>query len=110
MGKAVFGRGDDDETTPDRSWMPRGRCHPTQYTGDVPPEKFFYPARTNVDATQAAVDFCKAGCPVRAECLEYAITVVDAGVTGGDLSGVFGGTSPQQRAQVRRALRARGKT
>ena len=95
-------RGISDDSRDD-SWISRGKCHPSR--PDAPPLKFFFPPRTNVSANEAAVKFCYDGCPVREQCLEYAVEVVDAGVPGNFLTGVYGGTTPQQRSRLRRARR-----
>lgn len=96
----------------DRSWMVRGKCHPTKpylaHLSDLDRTKFFYPARTNERATQEAVEFC-AGCPVAGRCLKFAVEHVDPGVTNTDLTGVFGGRTPQQRAKDRKNLREQGR-
>lgn len=46
-----------------------------------------------------AIAFCRDGCPVRQECL------IDA-LDRGDREGVWGGTTPEQRAQLQRIARA----
>jgi WhiB family transcriptional regulator, redox-sensing transcriptional regulator len=73
-------------------WVRRARCI------GVDPELFFPvgttpPAMAQVAAAKAV---CRA-CPVRVECLEWALA------TGQD-SGVWGGTSEEERRTLRRAL------
>lgn len=59
------------------------------------PTEFFYPPRGgNVSGPQAVC----AGCPVREECLDYAIA-------NGDHFGIWGGLSDKQRRKVRRQQR-----
>lgn len=56
----------------------------------------FFPTR-NV-STQPARELC-AGCPVMGECLDYA-------VADDSLQGIWGGTSEEQRDQIRKRARA----
>ncbi|MGH8328620.1 MAG: WhiB family transcriptional regulator [Steroidobacteraceae bacterium] len=64
-------------------FMSRGVCAETD------PEAFF---PDKGDSTAAAKRVC-AGCPVRAECLEYALQ-------RGERYGVWGGTSERQRRAI----------
>lgn len=68
-------------------WMARGAC-----VGQ--PIELFFPLRG--ERTEPAKEIC-ARCPVRAECLEYALGVTDP--TG--LLGIWGGTSQRRRRQLR---------
>jgi WhiB family redox-sensing transcriptional regulator len=43
-------------------------------------------------------------CPVRAQCLDYALSGADT--WGGISTGIWGGTTPRERAAVRRARKA----
>ena len=45
-----------------------------------------------------------AGCPVRAQCLEYALS--GAGTWRGITTGVWGGTTPRGRTRLRQARKA----
>ena len=68
------------------SWMEWALC------AQVDPELFFPEYRANAVAA-AARRIC-ATCPVRAECLRYALT-------DPDLDGIWGGTTPRQRQRLR---------
>lgn len=83
------------------SWVERARCRGM----DV---ELFFPIGTG-EAAQAQADRAKrvcAECPVRRECLEYALS------SGAD-DGIWGGMTPQGRRQVhlrrRRARRMQGR-
>jgi WhiB family transcriptional regulator, redox-sensing transcriptional regulator len=69
------------------SWRFRGRC------ADTDPELFFptRPARRQVSRAKAVC----AQCPVKAECLEWALTT-------GQIDGVWGGLDEKERAVLRR--------
>ena len=74
-------------------WVHRARCK------DEDPELFFPvgttgPAAAQIDAAKAVC----AGCDVRLQCLEWALS------TGQD-AGVWGGTSEEERRSIRRARR-----
>jgi WhiB family transcriptional regulator, redox-sensing transcriptional regulator len=58
---------------PDLSWRPQGACH------DLDPQTF-YPSRG--ESIRPAVAVCEA-CPVRAECLEWALHHENFGIWGG---------------------------
>ena len=82
------------------SWVERARCRGM----DV---ELFFPIGTG-EAAQAQAERAKrvcAECPVRRECLEYALS------SGAD-DGIWGGMTPQERRQLhlrrRRARRAPG--
>ena len=78
------------------TWQHRAAC-----LGDPWP---FHPDRTTGDAYEAALAICR-GCPVVAECLEFALAREGAGGADGR-HGVWGGTTPDQRAaMVRRRQR-----
>jgi WhiB family redox-sensing transcriptional regulator len=74
-------------------WVHRARCK------DEDPELFFPvgttgPAAAQIDSAKAVC----AGCDVRLQCLEWALS------TGQD-AGVWGGTSEEERRSIRRARR-----
>lgn len=69
----------------DRSWVPQAACL------GMDPE-LFYPSRGESLAPAKAV--C-AACPVRSECLEYALG-------GRERYGVWGGRSERERQRLRR--------
>jgi WhiB family redox-sensing transcriptional regulator len=54
-------------------------------------------------STAAARRICRA-CPVRVPCLDYALSGADT--WGGISTGIWGGTTPRQRAVLRRARKA----
>jgi WhiB family transcriptional regulator, redox-sensing transcriptional regulator len=80
----------------DRDWCTRGACR------DVDPELFF-PVGTSgpaVEQTARAKAVC-ARCPVRVECLEWALAT-------GQATGVWGGLSEdERRARSRGSARGR---
>ncbi len=71
-------------------WMDRASCKGKDPTGEI-----FYPVR-GADVTQAK-RIC-AGCPVREDCLEYAIRHQER-------FGVWGGTTEGRRRKMRRIRR-----
>ena len=70
------------------AWMVRGRCRSAE------PATFFPSDGIGVEAAQQVC----AGCPVRAECLEYALA-------NGIEDGVWGGASQRERIRIRRRRR-----
>lgn len=63
------------------------------------PELFFTDVFGAVAATLAReAKQCCAGCPVRADCLEWAIST-------GEAYGIWGGTTPDERRVIRARLR-----
>jgi WhiB family transcriptional regulator, redox-sensing transcriptional regulator len=74
-------------------WVEHARCT------DEDPELFFPIGRSApaVEQTARAIEICR-GCPVRAECLEWALdTCQDAGV--------WGGLGEEERREIRRDRR-----
>jgi len=67
------------------TWMDKGACR------DYPPE-WWYPERGG--NTNQPKRIC-AECPVRTECLDYALA-------NGEYHGIWGGTSERQRQRMRR--------
>lgn len=59
-----------------------------------------FPGRGDNEGHRKAKAIC-ADCPVRAECLEYALT-------NGETHGTWGGTSERERRRMRRELRVQG--
>lgn len=78
----------DDSAT---AWMQRGNCR------NYPPDMFFPSDGVGVDRARR---ICNADCPVKGECLDYAL---DHRIE----HGVWGGTSERER---RRILKARAAT
>ena len=84
-------------TAAPRSLMPavlaRGSCathpHPEWWTSNGP------------DTRAAAARVCLTRCPVRAECLRWAVHDLPSTDTG-----IWGGTGPRERVLIRRAQRA----
>ncbi len=60
----------------------------------------WFPEQGRHTLTAKAKRIC-AACPVRAECLDYALTGADTwrGIT----TGIWGGTTPRERTQLRQA-------
>lgn len=76
-------------------WMDQAACHL------LDPDLFFPTKNTAiVSATNAARRVC-AGCPVRDECLEYALA-------NNERWGVWGGLTRQERVRLRQARRRLG--
>jgi WhiB family transcriptional regulator, redox-sensing transcriptional regulator len=75
----------------DEAWLESAEC-----AGMDP--ALFFPARGDFRAVDAARAVCS-GCPVRSECLAYAIS-------HSEHYGVWGGTSERQRRRIRAAGRA----
>lgn len=77
------------------AWRAAGACA----TAD--PDLFF-PAGHGIKTdkqTHTAIQIC-AGCPVRRQCLEFAVNM-------GELYGIWGGTTPEERMREHRAELAR---
>lgn len=72
----------------DLSWRDSARC------GGLDPELFF-PRKS--DEQKETIKFCL-GCPVRLECLQYALDVPAA-------YGIWGGTTQEERHQLRKRRR-----
>lgn len=72
----------------DHTWWDQARCRGT-------PVDVFFPAHN----TRPAKEICQ-GCPIRARCLDYAMT-------NGIEFGVWGGTSEKERRALRRLRRQR---
>jgi WhiB family redox-sensing transcriptional regulator len=73
--------------TTDQTWRHRAAC----FGLDV---NLFFPDKGQVPQEIKAI--CEA-CPVKAECLEYALSVPQTA----DLTGIFAGTSARQRRKMR---------
>jgi WhiB family redox-sensing transcriptional regulator len=63
----------------------------------------WFPDKGQHATTAVARRIC-AACPVRADCLEYALARADT--WGGISTGVWGATTPGERAQIRQARKA----
>jgi WhiB family redox-sensing transcriptional regulator len=63
----------------------------------------WFPGKRQRESTQLAKRSC-ARCPVRAQCLEYAPS--GAGTWGGIATGIWGGTTPQERDHLRQQRQA----
>jgi WhiB family transcriptional regulator, redox-sensing transcriptional regulator len=72
----------------DTSWIEHGKCKT-----DRVPTYIFFPARGDGEGVRQAKAIC-AECPVRAECLDYAVRTSQR-------IGVWGGKSEYERRQVR---------
>lgn len=70
---------------PEAAWRGEARCRGTA------PDVFYTPGAEGPEA-DAARAFCR-GCPVRVECLEFALAT-------GELFGVWGGTTPRERRRL----------
>jgi WhiB family redox-sensing transcriptional regulator len=77
-------------TIPER-WAERALC------AQADPDAWF-PDKGQRDLAAIAVRIC-GHCPVRTQCLDYALSGADT--WGGIATGIWGGTTPQQRDQLR---------
>jgi len=77
-----------DDTPDEYAWMLHARCR------GVTPAEFFPSDGTGVESAQRVCD----GCPVRLECLEYALTHRIE-------HGVWGGASERERRRILRRRR-----
>jgi WhiB family redox-sensing transcriptional regulator len=77
-------------------WAERALC------AQADPDAWF-PDNGHRELTQIAKRIC-AHCPVRAHCLEYALSGADT--WGGIATGIWGGTTPQERDQLRQQRKA----
>ena len=75
--------------TPER-WVQQARC----IQAGVDREAFYAGRQTRHEQVQAALALC-AECPVRGDCLQSA-------VDNDDVWGIWGGTTPTERASMRR--------
>jgi len=73
-------------------WRTAGSC------ASADPELFF-PVAGNQKAAARACRIC-AGCPVRRQCLEFAVET-------GETEGIWGGTTPAERVRARAAPMAK---
>lgn len=71
----------------DISWMSQARCR------KIPDPDIFFPEHDSPSYTLFGRSFC-GPCPVRVECLAYAMAC--------DMSGVWGGTSEAERRSLKR--------
>ena len=74
------------------AWRDRAACRNADTA-------LFFPGRGENKKVAAAVAYCSS-CPVRDECLTYALHFADR-----DLPGIYGGTTEQQRQKLRRRLK-----
>jgi WhiB family redox-sensing transcriptional regulator len=63
----------------------------------------WFPGKGQRELTQLAKRIC-VRCPVRAQCLEYALSGADT--WGGIATGIWGGATPQERDQLRQQRKA----
>jgi WhiB family redox-sensing transcriptional regulator len=63
----------------------------------------WFPGKGQRELTQLVKRIC-ARCPVRAQCLEYALS--GAGTWGGIAAGIWGGPTPLERGQLRQQRKA----
>jgi WhiB family redox-sensing transcriptional regulator len=73
-------------------WAERALCAQTD------PDAWF-PDRGHADQAAIATRICR-HCPVRAQCLDYALSGADT--WGGIATGIWGGTTPRERDALRR--------
>ena len=63
----------------------------------------WFPEKGQHALAKTAMRICRA-CPVRAQCLDYALSGADT--WGGIATGIWGGTTPRQRDRLRRQWNA----
>lgn len=83
-------------------WEPKPEWHSDAKCRDLPPS-FFFPEDGGDTSAESAKDVCwgrdgKGECPVRQECLEYALS-------HNEIFGIWGGESERQRRPIRRQRR-----
>lgn len=85
----------DLETVLDMSWLPQGAC-----SGVPKLEANWFPAQhqANASTTRRALEICQT-CPVRPECLLYALLTERK-----DVGGIFGGHTEKERRKMRARL------
>lgn len=80
---------------PDQSWKNKAACVGM-------PAEFFYPENSTIISKEAK-QLCWEACPVREECLKFAIEVPE-------MHGMWGGLTPKQRRPLRAIyLKQKGK-
>ena len=77
-------------------WAERALC--AQADGDA-----WFPEKGQHAVAKTAMRVCRV-CPVRAQCLDYALSGADT--WGGIATGIWGGTTPQQRNKLRQQRKA----
>jgi WhiB family redox-sensing transcriptional regulator len=82
--------GEEMDKVLNRGWIKDAKCKGV-------PVKLFFPVRG--EPSDSAKMVCR-GCPVRKECLEYALVL-------NEQMGIWGGVSERERRIIRRALRKR---
>jgi WhiB family redox-sensing transcriptional regulator len=63
----------------------------------------WFPAKGEHSLAKTAIRICRA-CPVRAQCLDYALSGADT--WAGIATGIWAGTTPQQRNKLRQQRKA----
>jgi WhiB family redox-sensing transcriptional regulator len=63
----------------------------------------WFPEKGQHAPAKTAIGICQA-CPVRTQCLDYALSGADT--WGGIAAGIWGGTTPQERARLRQQRKA----
>jgi hypothetical protein len=74
--------------------------HPDRNCSDADPEVFF-PPTTDISANRAVIRTYCAPCPITDICLEWALAM-ERGHGYSGRSGIYGGMSPRQRADLAR--------
>jgi WhiB family redox-sensing transcriptional regulator len=77
-------------------WAERALC------AQADPDAWF-PEKGQRDLAKTATRICRA-CPVRAQCLDYALSGADT--WAGIATGIWGGTTPQERDRLRQQRKA----
>lgn len=86
-------------------WVARAKCSGAS-TADFFPEEDDRGGSPKI-YERARKEFCLAGCPVREECLRYAVEELHGRV---DWSGLWSCTTPYQRKDIRQWMRRHGTT
>lgn len=87
----------DDYLTPEPDWRERALCGRL----DAEPDDWFpkiYGSSTTAERVRDPLEAC-GWCPVREDCLRTALQL-EAGMAAADRHGIWGGLTPQQRAEL----------
>lgn len=96
--KYPFTNGKPPRPRPSEEWRNEAFCTPEKSGLSLEEiDWMFFPPRGHNEAAAAAKEVC-ARCPVRVECVEYAIETRQ-------WWGIWGGTTPRQRQRIRRQRR-----
>jgi WhiB family redox-sensing transcriptional regulator len=96
-----YGRARPGAAIPTALTIP-GRWTEQALCAQADPDAWF-PAKGQHASAKAAMRICRQ-CPVRGQCLDYALSGADT--WGGIATGIWGGTTPHERGQLRQQRKA----